>query len=64
MATKGTAAKATFGSASPDNEVEARIKALEEKAHVPCGGGSEEKIAALEAKVDDLIFKLSKKMSL
>ena len=63
MATKGTAAKSTSG-ASISPEVEARLSALEEQAHTPCGGGSDdERIAALEAKVDDLIGRLSKKIS-
>ena len=66
MATKGTAAK-TVNSAvtsQQDLNVEARLKALEAKAHTPCGGGGDEgKIAELEAKVDDLIARLSKKMS-
>ena len=66
MATKGTAAKSTSGAAMSqyDVEVEARLQALESQAHTPCGGGSDdERIAALEAKVDDLIGRLSKKIS-
>ena len=66
MATKGTAAKSSSGAAMSqyDVEVEARLQALEAKAHTPCGGGGNEgKIAELEAKVDDLIARLSKKMS-
>jgi len=66
MASKGTAAKSSSGASMSqyDVEVEARLQALEAKAHTPCGGGSDEgKIAELEAKVDDLIARLSKKMS-
>ena len=50
-----------------DVEVEARLKALEDKAHTPCGNGAgntEERLAAVEAKLDDLIYKLSRKMTL
>lgn len=67
MATRGTAAKSASGAAMSkyDVEVESRLQALESKAHTPCGsGGDSERIAALEAKVDDLIARLSKKMSL
>ena len=66
MASKGTAAKSSSGASMSqyDVEVEARLQALEEKTHTPCGGGSDAgKIAELEAKVDDLIARLSKKMS-
>tara|TARA_B100002019_G_scaffold270375_1_gene263915 strand:- start:377 stop:586 length:210 start_codon:yes stop_codon:yes gene_type:complete len=69
MATRGTAAKSASGAAMSkyDVEVEARLKALEEKAHTPCGGGAAsdgDRLAALEAKVDDLIYRLEKKMKL
>ena len=67
MATKGTAAKSTSGAAMSqyDVEVEARLQALESQAHTPCGGAGADgdRLAALEAKVDDLIARLSKKMS-
>tara|TARA_A100001201_G_scaffold25668_1_gene28795 strand:+ start:935 stop:1141 length:207 start_codon:yes stop_codon:yes gene_type:complete len=67
MATKGTAAKSASGAAMSkyDVEVEGRLKALEAKAHEKCGGGGADadRIAALEAKVDDLIARLAKKMS-
>jgi hypothetical protein len=66
MATRGTAAKSASGAAMSkyDVEVEARLKALESQAHSKCdGGGDSERIAALEAKVNDLIARLSKKMS-
>ena len=40
-----------------DQEVEKRLQALEAKAHEKCAGGGGD-VAALEAKVDDLIGKL------
>lgn len=58
MATRGSAAKSASGASMSkyDVEVEARLQALEEKAHTPCGGGSDsERVAALEAKIDALI---------
>jgi len=45
-----------------NSEVESRIKALEEKANEK-GGGDSDRIAALEAKVEDLIVRLQRKMS-
>ena len=66
MATTGTAARSESGAAMSkyDVEVEARLKALEAKAHSKCdGGGDSARIAALEAKVDDLIKRLAKQMS-
>ena len=67
MPTKGTTTKSASGASMSqyDVEVEARLKALESKAHTPCGGAGvdEDRLAALEAKVDDLIDRLSKKMS-
>ena len=56
MAFKGTAAKSASGASMSkyDVEVEARLKALEEKAHEDCGTGGGD-CAALEAKVDRLI---------
>ena len=56
MAFKGTAAKSSSGASMSkyDVEVEARLKALEEKAHEDCGTGGGD-CAALEAKVDRLI---------
>ena len=67
MATKGTAAKSASGAAMSkyDVEVEGRLQALEAKAHEKCdggGGGDAARIAALEAKVDDLIARLQNKM--
>ena len=41
-----------------DIEVEARLQALEAKAHTPCGGGSDERLKALEARFDDLLARL------
>ena len=40
-----------------DQEVEQRLQALESQAHTPCGGGgaSEERIAALEARLEQAI---------
>ena len=58
MATKGTAAKSSSGAAMSkyDVEVEARLQALEAQAHTPCGGGSDsERVAALEAKLQEVI---------
>ena len=62
MATKGTAAKSASGASMSkyDVEVEARLKKLESHSHE---GGDSARVAALEAKVDDLIARLSKKMS-
>ena len=56
MAYKGTASKSASGASMSkyDVEVEARLKALEEKAHEDCGTGGGD-CAALEAKVDRLI---------
>ena len=53
MAYKGTAAKSASGASMSkyDVEVEARLKALEAKAHEKCSGGSAP-AAGLEAKVD------------
>lgn len=49
-----------------DVEVEERLQALEEKVNTPNNGENldEDRLAAVEAKLDDLIFRLSKKMSL
>ena len=58
MATKGTAAKSSSGAAMSkyDVEVEARLQALEAQAYTPCGGGSDsERVAALEAKLQEVI---------
>ena len=62
MATKGTAAKSASGASMSkyDVEVEARLQKLELHTHE---GGDSARVAALEAKVDDLIARLSKKMS-
>ena len=66
MTIQGTAAKSASGASMSkyDVEVEARLKALEAKAHEKCeGGGDSDRIAALEAKVEDLIVRLQRKMS-
>ena len=57
MAFKGTAAKSSTGASMSkyDVEVEARLKALEAKAHDDCGSTGGGDCAALEAKVDRLI---------
>jgi|TARA_R100000030_G_scaffold2211_1_gene1815 hypothetical protein len=57
MAAKGSAAKSASGASMSkyDVEVEARLRSLEAKAHTPCGGSSDDRIAALEAKVDALV---------
>ena len=56
---RGTAAKSATGASMSkyDVEVEARLKALEDKAHEDCGntGGD---ISAVEAKLDALIAAL------
>ena len=67
MATKGTAAKTVSSAVTSqqDSNVEARLKALEAKAHTPCnGGGDADRIAALEAKVDALIKQINKKIKI
>lgn len=61
MATRRTVKSESGASMSQyDQEVEQRLQALEAKAHEKCegGGGDSERVAALEAKVDDLIEKL------
>ena len=57
MSFKGTAAKSSSGASMSkyDVEVEARLKALEAKAHDDCGSTGGGDCAALEAKVDRLI---------
>ena len=57
MAFKGTASKSASGASMSkyDVEVEARLKALEAKAHDDCGSTGGGDCAALEAKVDRLI---------
>jgi len=66
MATKGTAAKTVSSAVTSqqDLNVEARLKALEAKAHTPCGGGDADRIAALEEKVDSLIKQINKKIKI
>jgi hypothetical protein len=64
MATKGTAAKSASGASMSkyDVEVEERLQKLE----AALGGGGEvdgDRLAALEAKVEDLIQRLQRKLS-
>jgi len=67
MATRGTTPKSATGASMSkyDVEVEARLQALESKANTSsdASGGDVERIAELEAKVDDLIARLKRKMS-
>jgi hypothetical protein len=64
MATKKSVGATSFTSASApqnDQQIEKRLQALEAKAHTPCGGGagaSEERIAALEARLEKAIAAL------
>jgi len=61
MATRKRATSETGAYMSQyDQEVEKRLSALEEKSHSPCGGSGsssdlEERVAALETKLDALI---------
>ncbi len=66
MTTKGTTTNTSNVSTQTPTftDIEARLSALEEKAHTPCVDSLEERVVALEAKIDNLIFKLSKKMTL
>ena len=59
MATRRTVKSESGATMSQyDQEVEKRLQALEAKAHSKCDGGGGGDVAALEAKVDDLIGKL------
>lgn len=63
MATRRTVKSESGATMSQyDQEVETRLLALEATAHAKCdgggGSGDSEKVAALEAKVDELIAKL------
>ena len=62
MATKGKAAKSASGASMSkyDVEVEARLHKLETHTHA---GSDSARVAALEAKVDDLIARLSRKIT-
>lgn len=51
-----------------DKDLEIRLQALESRAHMPCKTNNtnsvdNDALVALEAKVDDLIERLTKKMS-
>jgi len=49
-----------------DKSVELRLQALESQTHTPCNGGGSvdvDRLAALEAKVEDLMDRLARKMS-
>ena len=67
MSTKGTAAKSASGAAMSkyDVEVEARLQALEAEAHAKPTGATaakvEERLSALEAKLDRVIGLLKSK---
>lgn len=67
---EGKSAKSTSGAAMSkyDVEVEARLKKLESSVHdhaAGAGGGcDEDRMSALESKVDDLIARLGRKMSI
>ena len=44
-----------------DQEVEVRLKALEEKAHTPCAGGASadgDRLAALEKRLEEVVAAL------
>jgi len=59
--------KRTTSFSSVDNStIESRLQALEEKSHSPCGGTNsslEERLSELEKKIDDMVARLSKKIS-
>ena len=68
MATPGTAAKSASGASMSkyDVEVEARLQALEAKAHDKCdgGGADADRIAALEKRVEELTEKIAYKLGI
>lgn len=51
-----------------DKQVELRLQALESQAHAKCDGGGSgadaDRLAALEAKLEDLIVRLNKKINI
>jgi|TARA_B100000073_G_scaffold87469_1_gene68183 hypothetical protein len=59
MATKGTAAKSATGASMSkyDVEVEARLQALEAKAHAKCEGGGGD-VAALAERLEKVVAAL------
>jgi len=67
---KSTSTTSTTGAymSQYDQEVEQRLQKLEAIAHEKCeapaaGGADGDRLAALEAKLDDLIARLGKKMT-
>ena len=63
------ASKKTVHMSQYDKQVEVRLQALESMAHKKCdggsatGGASEERIAALEARLEELIVRLNNKFN-
>jgi len=58
MAARGKASSSSSSSTTPQYDVELRLKALEAKAHTPCGAGGGvdgNKLAELELKLNTLI---------
>ena len=69
MATQGTAAKSASGASMSkyDVEVEARLQALEAIAHEKCDGGGdvdEERITAIEKRIDEIAEKIMYKLGI
>tara|TARA_X000000950_G_scaffold172091_1_gene209636 strand:- start:754 stop:963 length:210 start_codon:yes stop_codon:yes gene_type:complete len=69
MATQGTAAKSASGASMSkyDVEVEERLQALEAKAHEKCDGGGvvdEERIIAIEKRIDEIAEKIMYKLGI
>ena len=64
MAIKRRTSISDSSSNSYEQEIESRLKSLEEKSHTPCGGGDTsnlgEKVASLETKLNTLIGILKK----
>jgi len=69
MATQGTAAKSASGASMSkyDVEVEARLQKLEAIAHKKCDGGGnvdEERITAIEKRIDEIAEKIMYKLGI